>query len=103
MTEFEDYLKARAEHIEKFAAAFVKQVGNERAAQYELVEQRDADGLCLRWFFRPKKDVTNIQLLIDQETDNQKLREEIVRLKRRIDHAKHALSAGAGIDMKARE
>lgn len=44
-------LRAREVHLETFFAAFVKEVGPERASDYELVEDW-SDGKKIRWYFR---------------------------------------------------
>lgn len=59
-SEFErlmdDLMRTRADHLEKFAAAFLKEVGSSEASKYELVECRSDDGSQIRWYWRRKDE-----------------------------------------------
>ena len=47
-------LDTRAEQIEMFAAAFLREVGSHRASLYQLIEERSKDGLKTMWYFMPR-------------------------------------------------
>ena len=47
----------RAEHLEKYAAAFVLQVGSAEASKYRLVEERSVDGLKTTWYFSLRENL----------------------------------------------
>jgi hypothetical protein len=55
-----EIMKARAEHLEMYCAAFIKEVGPISVLEYELVEQIESnpiDGIIQRvtWRFRKKE------------------------------------------------
>lgn len=47
----EEIADKRAEYIEKYAAAFLKEVGSEKASQYQLVERQYPGQLTITWSF----------------------------------------------------
>ena len=51
--QLQEVMKLRHDHLEKFAAAFLREVGSTRASLFTLVEERSADGLKTIWYFIP--------------------------------------------------
>jgi hypothetical protein len=51
-----EVMSTRAEHVEKFCAAFFKQVGSHEASQYALVERHEKtfDGFKFTWTFEKR-------------------------------------------------
>jgi len=49
-----EVMKAHHEHLEKFAAAFLKHVGATDAVNYRLIEKRE--GLQTSWYFERKEE-----------------------------------------------
>lgn len=48
--------EARAQHLEMYAAAFMKEVGSSTASKYILVERVSPDGLKRTWAFERPVD-----------------------------------------------
>ncbi len=53
--KMEQIERTRSEYMEKFAAAFLKETGSEKASQYKLVERHD--GHTIEWSFEPKSSI----------------------------------------------
>ena len=51
----EELLRNRFEHLEKYTAAFLAQVGSAEASKYMLVES--TNGVETRWYFKLRTDV----------------------------------------------
>jgi len=63
----ESVMATRRDHLERFAAAFVKQVGSARAAQYRLTERTEhhEGGMTVTWEFERIHMTSAIQDVID--------------------------------------
>lgn len=44
-----EVMETQYQHLEKFAAAFLKEVGSEKASEYQLVQQFKGDRVCWWW------------------------------------------------------
>lgn len=57
-----EVMHTRQEHIEKYCAAFFKQVGSHEASQYTLVETHEREGLGWKfsWHFEKRMPDTQI-------------------------------------------
>lgn len=51
-------MKSRQKHLAVFAAAFLKEVGSDKASEYELVEDWSERGK-LKWYFRKRASGLN--------------------------------------------
>jgi hypothetical protein len=58
-----EVMLTRAEHLEKFCAAFFKQVGSHEASQYSLVEmhEKSGDAFKFTWHFERRPTPTASQ------------------------------------------
>ncbi|HAR41165.1 MAG TPA: hypothetical protein DCS07_00785 [Bdellovibrionales bacterium] len=53
---------ARQKHLEIYAATFLRQVGSEKAAEYELIEEWGKD--TIHWYFRRRgPDLSRFEIL----------------------------------------
>lgn len=59
--KLQEVMMLNAEHLEKYAAAFFKEVGSAEASKYELVQRQDNDatGITFRWYFRLREHGKN--------------------------------------------
>lgn len=53
-------LTSRSKHLEIYAAAFLKEVGSDKASQYELVEEWSEGKI--RWYFRKRDTLSEIRI-----------------------------------------
>jgi len=48
----DEILRTRHDHLEKYTAAFITQVGSAEASKYQLIEKRE--GLTTSWYFEKR-------------------------------------------------